>query len=271
MNSDELRAAYNACLPKLSDYASEVGQNPDLYRGYKRVSEQAGLERRPAQDAAEHAARPAPGRRRPAGGQEGPLPRDQPGTEPTHQQVRRERARRHQRLAQADHSDDRLAGLPAAAKALARQHAKERDLDGWVLDAGLSVLRAGHALRRRPRPAPRGLRGLHHPRLRPGPARRPVGQQRGHGTRSSRCATSRRSCSASQLRRAVPGAEDGPRHRRGHGLSQRPGRTLRGPGPRRARRAQDLRPVRARRRRHPALGPGLLVREAAPAPLFHQR
>ena len=44
MNTDELRAAYNACLPKLSDYASEVGQNPDLYRGYKRVSEQAGLD-----------------------------------------------------------------------------------------------------------------------------------------------------------------------------------------------------------------------------------
>jgi oligopeptidase A len=30
-------------------------------------------------------------------------------------------------------SDECLAGLPASAKALARQHAKERDLDGWVL------------------------------------------------------------------------------------------------------------------------------------------
>jgi oligopeptidase A len=30
MNSDELRAAYNACLPKLSAYATELGQNEDL-------------------------------------------------------------------------------------------------------------------------------------------------------------------------------------------------------------------------------------------------
>ena len=37
MNSDALRAAYNACLPKLSDYGTEVGQNADLFRGYQAV------------------------------------------------------------------------------------------------------------------------------------------------------------------------------------------------------------------------------------------
>ena len=39
VNSDELREAYNACLPKLSAYATEMGQNADLYRAYKAVQE----------------------------------------------------------------------------------------------------------------------------------------------------------------------------------------------------------------------------------------
>ena len=38
-DSDELRLAYNACLPKLSDYAIEMGQNKDLYLAYKSLSE----------------------------------------------------------------------------------------------------------------------------------------------------------------------------------------------------------------------------------------
>ncbi len=38
-DNDELRQAYNACLPKLSDYATEMGQNKDLYLAYKSVYE----------------------------------------------------------------------------------------------------------------------------------------------------------------------------------------------------------------------------------------
>jgi oligopeptidase A len=37
-NGEALRAAYNACLPKLSDYATEVGQNEALFRGYRAVA-----------------------------------------------------------------------------------------------------------------------------------------------------------------------------------------------------------------------------------------
>ena len=33
-NSDELRLAYNACLPKLSEYGTELGQNEDLCKAY---------------------------------------------------------------------------------------------------------------------------------------------------------------------------------------------------------------------------------------------
>jgi len=39
MNSEALRAAYNACLPKLSDYATEIGHNERLYAAYKAVAD----------------------------------------------------------------------------------------------------------------------------------------------------------------------------------------------------------------------------------------
>ncbi|MGR8932955.1 MAG: oligopeptidase A [Gammaproteobacteria bacterium] len=39
INTDELRAAYNACLPKLSAYATEMGQNEALYDAYRTIAE----------------------------------------------------------------------------------------------------------------------------------------------------------------------------------------------------------------------------------------
>ncbi|MCC5858396.1 MAG: oligopeptidase A [Ectothiorhodospiraceae bacterium] len=39
MNNDALRAAYNACLPKLSEYSTELGQNEALFRAYERISQ----------------------------------------------------------------------------------------------------------------------------------------------------------------------------------------------------------------------------------------
>ncbi len=38
LNSDELRAAYNACLPKLSDYGTEMGQNKALFSAYRLIA-----------------------------------------------------------------------------------------------------------------------------------------------------------------------------------------------------------------------------------------
>jgi len=38
VNNDELRAAYNACLPKLSEYATEMGQNEDLFKAYQAIA-----------------------------------------------------------------------------------------------------------------------------------------------------------------------------------------------------------------------------------------
>ena len=39
MNSDELRVAYNACLPKLSEFSTELGQNEALYKAYKTLAD----------------------------------------------------------------------------------------------------------------------------------------------------------------------------------------------------------------------------------------
>ncbi len=43
VNSEPLRAAYNACLPKLSDYATELGHNEALYLAYRQVASREGL------------------------------------------------------------------------------------------------------------------------------------------------------------------------------------------------------------------------------------
>ena len=39
VNSDELRDAYNACLPKLSAYSTEMGQNEVLFNAYRFIAE----------------------------------------------------------------------------------------------------------------------------------------------------------------------------------------------------------------------------------------
>jgi len=39
VNSPELRTAYDACLPKLSDYGTELGQNEALFRAYEAIQQ----------------------------------------------------------------------------------------------------------------------------------------------------------------------------------------------------------------------------------------
>lgn len=40
-NNDELREAYESCLPLLSEYSTAMGQNKDLYQAYKSIKESA--------------------------------------------------------------------------------------------------------------------------------------------------------------------------------------------------------------------------------------
>jgi len=37
MNSESLREAYNKCIPKLTEYATEFGQNEALYKAYQSI------------------------------------------------------------------------------------------------------------------------------------------------------------------------------------------------------------------------------------------
>ncbi|ANB01827.1 oligopeptidase A [Ectothiorhodospira sp. BSL-9] len=43
VNSESLRQAYNACLPKLSDYATEMGQNIRLFQAYQSIADGPGF------------------------------------------------------------------------------------------------------------------------------------------------------------------------------------------------------------------------------------
>ncbi len=43
-SNPELRDAYNACLPLLSEYATEISQNHDLYEGYRAIADSADFE-----------------------------------------------------------------------------------------------------------------------------------------------------------------------------------------------------------------------------------
>ena len=44
LNSDEMRAAYNACLPMLSEYSTWRGQHARLYEAYRQVADSAAFE-----------------------------------------------------------------------------------------------------------------------------------------------------------------------------------------------------------------------------------
>ena len=49
MNGDELRAAYNACLPLLTAYHTELGQNAELCAAYQRAYDEQGPHLEPSQ------------------------------------------------------------------------------------------------------------------------------------------------------------------------------------------------------------------------------
>ena len=68
LNSDELRASYNACLPLLSNYWTDLAQSEPLYRAYSAIAANAGSDARwRAAPRAGACARGFPaGRRRPA-------------------------------------------------------------------------------------------------------------------------------------------------------------------------------------------------------------
>ena len=134
VNSDELREAYNACLPKLSAYATEMGQNADLYRAYKAVQESDR-----SLDAAQKKMLENILRDFHLSGVDLPPAQKQRYKEIS-ERLSTLTSKFSENLLDATHAwtkqitaESELAGLPPSALDLARQTAQQRDMDGWLL------------------------------------------------------------------------------------------------------------------------------------------
>ncbi|GGC10384.1 oligopeptidase A [Marinobacterium zhoushanense] len=136
MNSDELREAYNRCLPKLSQYWTELGQNQALYQAFKALAESDGYaELSQAQKTVvEHSLRDfrLSGIALPEAEQKRYAELQQRLSELT--------TKFSENVLDATHGwyrhitdEAQLAGLPAHAISAAKEAAQERELEGWVI------------------------------------------------------------------------------------------------------------------------------------------
>jgi len=135
VNSEALRGAYNACLPKLSDYATEVGQNEALFQAIAGIAE--GPEYGQLDPAQRRIVDNALRDFRLSGVD---LPAEQKARfKAIQQELSRLTSKFEENLLDATnawtrHITDaaRLAGLPESARAMARQAAEARELEGWL-------------------------------------------------------------------------------------------------------------------------------------------
>ncbi|MBV1789299.1 oligopeptidase A [Marinobacterium sp. D7] len=136
MNSDELREAYNRCLPKLSQYWTELGQNQALYQAFKALADSdayTGLSQA-QKTVVDHSLRDfrLSGIALPEAGQKRYAELQQRLSELT--------TKFSENVLDATHGwyrhitdDSQLAGLPAHAVSAAKEAAQERELEGWVI------------------------------------------------------------------------------------------------------------------------------------------
>ncbi len=132
-NTEPLREAYNACLPLLSDYATELGQNAQLFEAYRFLS--AGREEldQPRRKLLGNTLRDF----RLAGVDLDPEAKAI--FRGLMQELARKQARFEENLLDATHAwqkliseEDRLAGIPARARSRARQAARNDNQAGWL-------------------------------------------------------------------------------------------------------------------------------------------
>lgn len=135
MNSEELRVAYNACLPKLSEFGTELGQNEHLYKAYKTLAESdAYAELDTAQKKViDNALRDF----RLSGVELSQTDRDR--YKKVSQSLTELTAKFEENLLDATHAwkkhitdEALLAGLPESAKSMAAQFAQREELEGWL-------------------------------------------------------------------------------------------------------------------------------------------
>lgn len=136
VNSDALRDAYNACLPKLSQYWTELGQHKGLYALYQKLAQSPAFTTlsRAQQTAVEHTLRDftLSGIALPEAEQKRYAELQQRLSELT--------TKFSENVLDATGGwskqildESELAGLPDSAKAAARQAAQEKSLDGWLI------------------------------------------------------------------------------------------------------------------------------------------
>jgi oligopeptidase A len=136
MNSPELRKAYNSCLPKLSEYHTEIGQNEALYQAYLSIRDSAQFAELTVaqQKSIEDSIR---------GFQLSGVDLDSDKKE-QYKKLQQELTQLHSKYEenlldatnawtqQFDHVEA-LKGLPESALAMAEQAAKQRELEGWAI------------------------------------------------------------------------------------------------------------------------------------------
>ncbi|MET0123461.1 MAG: oligopeptidase A [Candidatus Thiodiazotropha sp. 6PLUC9] len=133
VNSEPLREVYNACLPKVSEYATEVGQNSQLCDAYKQVAEQADL------DSAQRKMLENALLEFRLSGVDLAEEKKQRYKEIT-QTLSKLTTKFEENLLDATNAwsklitdPEQLAGLPESAMALAKQTAEQREQQGWLL------------------------------------------------------------------------------------------------------------------------------------------
>ena len=138
LNSEALRASYNACLPLLSAYQTDLAQSEPLYRAYRSASskrEGAALGAGRAPRGRARAARLPPRGRRARCRAQAPLQGRDAGADAAAGEVRRERARRHQRAGRIT-SPTRTSCAASTKPSSSRRASvarRSKNLDGWLL------------------------------------------------------------------------------------------------------------------------------------------
>lgn len=134
VNSDELREAYNACLPKLSEYGTEMGQNEQLYQAYKTVSENDSSLNEVQKKVLDNALRDFK-----LSGIALPADKKQRYKEIS-LEMSTLTSEYEEHILDATNAwckqindVSELAGMPESALGLAKQNAQQREMDGWAL------------------------------------------------------------------------------------------------------------------------------------------
>jgi len=135
MNSDELRVVYNACLPKLSQFGTELGQNADLYKAYKTLADSSVYT---SLDVAQKKVIDNALRDFRLSGVE-LSKEDRQRFKTISQSLTELTAKFEENLLDATHAwkkhitdETLLAGLPESTQAMAAQFAKREELEGWL-------------------------------------------------------------------------------------------------------------------------------------------